>query len=274
MRSLVADWRLQSGRCRATSEPWVTITAHAQDWASGSKGWSEQVGEDPRREAEAHAAPLHSRRPVPSERANGLSGRAPNDAGSAPWRRAQAWPTSAEVARDLRALLGSRVLAARRHEADAEDGPVPGQGLGASQREEAQLLVRTRGQSPSPHVLPAARQLFPGLPPWGMAGKSFLEMETPLQNLRPGAGTPARHLLSGAGPARACGGCRGVWNLVGASGPHLLGSCLVRPASRRCCIRSGGLWQDHSRIFVPPDRMVFHTPLQTCPPCTGQLEFP
>lgn len=71
-----------------------------------------------------------------------------------------------------------------------------------SQREEAQLLVRTRGQSPSPHVLPAARQLFPGLPPWGMAGKSFLDMETPLQNLRPGSGTlPATSLEWGPLPA-------------------------------------------------------------------------
>lgn len=182
MRSLVADWRLQSSRRRGTSEPCVTTTAHAQDEASGSRGRSEQVGEEPRREAEAEAAPLHSRRPVPSEGANGLSGRAPNDAGPAPWRRAPAWPTSAEVARDLRVLRGSGVLGARRHEADAEDGPVPGQGLGASQREEAQLLVRTRGQSPSPRVLPAARQPFPGPLPWGMAGKSFLEVETPVQN--------------------------------------------------------------------------------------------
>ena len=73
--------------------------------------------------------------------------------------------------------------------------------------------MRTRGQSPYRRVLPAARQPLPGPPPWGRTGKSFLGMETPVQNLRPGMGTPARHLFSGAGPARACRGCRGVWNL-------------------------------------------------------------
>lgn len=45
-----------------------------------------------------------------------------------------------------------------RHEADAEDGPVPGQGLGAAQRAEAQLLVRGR---------PARRPRCPAPPPWG-----------------------------------------------------------------------------------------------------------
>ncbi|XP_031316589.2 cilia- and flagella-associated protein 410 isoform X2 [Camelus dromedarius] len=44
----------------------------------------------------------------------------------------------------LESLAGSVVQAALRHEADAQDGPVPGQGLGAAQRAEAQLL----GQPP------------------------------------------------------------------------------------------------------------------------------
>ncbi|XP_032349572.1 cilia- and flagella-associated protein 410 isoform X1 [Camelus ferus] len=44
----------------------------------------------------------------------------------------------------LESLAGSAVPAALRHEADAQDGPVPGQGLGAAQRAEAQLL----GQPP------------------------------------------------------------------------------------------------------------------------------
>ncbi|XP_040477769.1 uncharacterized protein CFAP410 isoform X6 [Ursus maritimus] len=44
---------------------------------------------------------------------------------------------------------GPRFPAALRHEADSEDGPVPGQGLGAAQRAEAQLL----GQPPHRSLL-------------------------------------------------------------------------------------------------------------------------
>lgn len=50
--------------------------------------------------------------------------------------------------------------AARRHEANAEDGPVTGQGLGAAQRAETQLLVRSRSWA-----VPAARTPALGPPP-------------------------------------------------------------------------------------------------------------
>ena len=46
------------------------------------------------------------------------------------------------------------VPAAHRYEADAQNGPVPGQGLGAAQREEAQLLVRLRIRGPPPCLHP------------------------------------------------------------------------------------------------------------------------
>lgn len=68
--------------------------------------------------------------------------------------------------------------AARRHEANAEDGPVTGQGLGAAQRAETQLLVRSRSWA-----VPAARTPALGPPP------------TPIRRLRPGMGTYARHPL-------------------------------------------------------------------------------
>lgn len=62
---------------------------------------------------------------------------------------------------------------ALHHEADSEDGPVPGQGLGAAQRAEAQLLVRAQSPGPSPHVLPAAQHPRPAPGLWAGGGKGL-----------------------------------------------------------------------------------------------------
>lgn len=113
------------------------------------------------------------------------------------------------------------VPAAHRHEADAQDGPVPSQGLGAAQREEAQLLVRPKSRGPLPCLHPCpgaeipARHPLPGLGPpslhlrpgvwhpalgWGLSAR----------HLRLYLGPPTLQLCSGAGPQTASiEACRG-----------------------------------------------------------------
>lgn len=108
---------------------------------------------------------------------------------------------------------------------------------------------------------------FPGPPPWDRAGKSRLGMETPAQHLGPGAGTPARPLCSGAGPRRACGGCRGVQDGGGGtSGLTFLAPVQAGvPGARGSqplggdAISSGGLWGKVVSEFSPLSSGISHT---------------
>lgn len=138
--------------------------AQAQDEARPARG----KGRSHCRSRRSHHGERRPRRPYcaraappPRQETNGLAGHAPDDAVPAPWRRAAAEQKSSGLLAGPRPGrgLGSK---ARRHEANAEDGPVTGQGLGAAQRAETQLLVRSRSWA-----VPAARTPALGPPPSG-----------------------------------------------------------------------------------------------------------
>lgn len=169
-------------------------SARAAGGGGAAAGGAEPLQEraEPRRRAQSPEAPLRSRRPAPL--AGGpmglqdppLTTRFPLP-GDAP-------PPSRNPPGCWRIQGPARVWgpAARSHEANAEDGPVTGQGLGAAQRAEAQLLVRPRSQA-----VPAARTPALGHPHRAPPSWDGDLCPHPLPGMRPSF---APHLLPGLGP--------------------------------------------------------------------------
>lgn len=239
-----------SGRRRSRSAPRCPAPRRRRTGSSArGAGWAE-----PPRGPEAQAAPLRSRRPAPTpggyadSRAPPLTTRAPPPRDAPPRSgNSPGWQAASGRGGEL------GVPAARCHEADAEDGPVPGQGLGAAQRAEAQLLVRPRGRGPSsrgphgPHPCAGPETyLRPVPPPWDAPPPGAAALGWGRGRLDPSgaAGWRGRGTSSPAFPAPGPG-----WP-SGSQGPTASGRCchklrwplaqVIPELSRTPCTLPGG----------------------------------